>query len=297
MKSLLVALLSLASVAAAAGPLEDSYFAARDSHIAKFSAIGAAGNLDEEDVEDHQRARDELTRLLRTIVGPVAIKGFRAPGRTNLDSLFKGDEGFGRLDGLLFASPDDKAHVVVTTDALLDRWLRAHKDWWGPNVANVPQDVDAALRSEAFYTQALMTDAAFFRYAELAVAKPTKARFAYAMLVARAQTLGPRTPDELIVSVARGGRVLVASAPANARIAPVSACAKLWRTAKERAAAAREAASIDDKRPAPSDRAEEEGDAAFRRCFAQHAKGRGYFAALTKRAQGLADRLASPAQR
>jgi hypothetical protein len=117
------------------------------------------------------------------------------------------------------------------------------------------------------------------------------------MLVTRAQTLGPRTPDELIVSVARGGRVLVASAPANARVAPVPACEKLWRVAKEKAAAAREAASIDDKRPAPSDRAEEEGDAAFRRCFAQHARGQGYFAALTKRAQGLADRLASPAPR
>jgi hypothetical protein len=35
-----------------------------------------------------------------------------------------------------------------------------HKDWWGSKVANMPQDVDAALMSEAFHTQALATDAA-----------------------------------------------------------------------------------------------------------------------------------------
>ena len=60
----------------------------------------------------------------------------------------------------------------MTTDALLDHWLDEHKNWWGPKVANVPQDVAAALKSEAFYTQALMTDAAIMKYAELPVAKP-----------------------------------------------------------------------------------------------------------------------------
>jgi hypothetical protein len=211
MKPLLFALLLFAPLsplaAAHAASPEETYFAARDAFAAKFTALGEAGNIDEEMVEDHQRARDELGKLLRPIVGPVAIRGFLPEGRTNLDSLFKGDEGFGLLDGMLYSSADDKTHVVVTTDALLAHWLVEHKDWWGPKVANVPQEVAAALRSEAFYTQALLTDAAITKYVEIAVARPAGAAFAFAMLVARAQILGPRTPDELIVS--GPGRALV----------------------------------------------------------------------------------------
>src|SRR4030081_2955390 len=111
MKPFLIGLLLLTPLAAVAASPEETYFAARDGYVAKFSAVG---NFDEEEVEDHQRARDDLTRQLRSIVVPVAIKGFVLPGRTNLDSLSKGDEGFGLLDGLLFSSQDDKTHVTVT---------------------------------------------------------------------------------------------------------------------------------------------------------------------------------------
>src|ERR1700730_1754661 len=98
MKVLLTALLLAAPVAAAAASPEEAYFAARDGYIAKFSAVA---NIGEEDLEDHQRARNELTGLLRAIVGPITIKGLLPQGKANLDSLFKGDEGFGLLDGLL----------------------------------------------------------------------------------------------------------------------------------------------------------------------------------------------------
>ena len=118
---------------------------------------------------------------LRRIVGTSDIKDFSAPAKSNLDTLFNGDAGFGQLDGLVYASADDKTHIVVTTEALLGHWLRAHKDWWGPAVANVPQDVDAALKSEAFYTQALNTDAAISKYAELPLPRPAQAKLAFAM--------------------------------------------------------------------------------------------------------------------
>jgi hypothetical protein len=293
MKVLLTALLLLAPVAAAAASPEEAYFAARDGYIAKFSAIA---NIGEEDLEAHQRARNELTGLLQPIVGPVAIKGLLPQGKTNLDSLFKGDEGFGLLDGLVFSSADDKTHVTITTDALLDHWLAEHKDWWGPKVANVPQEVAAALKSEAFYTQALMTDAAIMKYAELPVAKPAKASFAYAMLVARSQDVSPRVPDEVIVSVVGAGRVFVVSAPANAKINPIPACQEIRRRAERKTATAREAAASepnDDRLPETSTRPEEEGDAVFRRCFAERAKRERFYAALTKQAQALVDRLPS----
>ena len=291
MKFLLIALLLLAPAAAAAASSEEAYFAARDGFVAKFSAIA---NIGEEDLEDHQRARNELTGLLRPIVGPVAIKGFLPQGRINLDSLFKGDEGFGLLDGLLFSTADDKTHVTVTTDALFDHWLEEHKDWWGPKVANVPQEVAAALKSEAFYTQALMTDAAIMKYAELAVAKPAKASFAYVMLVARSQDVSPRVPDEIIVSVVGGGRVFVLSAPANAKINPIPACRDIRAAAERKTATARKAAASapnDDRLSEQSTRLEEEGDAVFRRCFAERAKRERFYTALTKQAQALVDRL------
>jgi hypothetical protein len=185
----------------------------------------------------------------------------------------------------------------VTTDALFAHWLREHKNWWGPSVANVPQGAAAALRSEAFYTQALTTDSAISKYLELPLAKPVKATFAFAMLAARSQDIGPRTPDELIASVVQGGRVFVVSAPANVKVDPMPACQEIWRESERKTAELREAYAAseprDDRLFEQSKRTEEEGDAAFRRCFAQRAKGQSFFAALTKQAQALVDGLPS----
>jgi hypothetical protein len=297
MKSFLIACLVLTPVAAAAASPEARYFAVRDRYVAKFAATGDAGKIGDGAFKEHDRAKVKLAKLLRPIVGPVAIKGFPAPGKANLDSLFKGDLGFGLLDGMLYSSADDKTHLIVTTDALFAHWLREHKAWWGPTVANVPRGVAAALKSEAFYTQALMTDAAIFKYVELPVAKPVKARFAFAMLAARSQDIGPRTPDELIASVVQGGRVFVVSAPANVKIDPMPVCQEIWRESERKTAELREAYAAseprDDRLFEQSVRMEEGGDAAFRRCFAQRAKEQGFFAVLTKQVQALVDGLPS----
>ena len=294
MKSVLITLMLSISTAAAAS-LEESYFANRDAYIDKLKPAEINVDVDEHVLKQEQTAREDLEKQLRRIVGPVEIKGFAGPGKSNLETLFKGDQGFGLLDGLLYSSADDKTHIVVSTNALLDRWLREHKDWWGLTVANVPQEVGAALKSEAFYTQALQTDAAVFKYAELPVAKPGAAKLASAMLVARAQDLGPRTPDELIVTVLQGGRVLVVSAPASARIEPMPACERIWQEAVRKSTAAQEAYAAsepkDEKLAEQSTRLEEEGDVAFRKCFAERAKSHGSFAALTGQAQALLDRL------
>ena len=295
MKSVLIALMVLIPVAAGAASLEESYFASRDGYIDKVKPTEINVDVDECVLKQEELARADLERQLQRIIGPSDIKGFSAEGKSNLDTLFNGDLGFGLLDGLVYSTPDDKAHIVVTTDALLDHWLREHKDWWGPTVANVPQEVDAALKSEAFYTQALKTDSAISKYAELPVARPASAKLAFAMLVARAQDLGPRTPDELIVSVVRGGRVFVVSAPANAKIDAMPACEQIWQEAVRKSSEAQDAYAAsepkDEKLSEQATRLEEEGDAAFHRCFAQRAKGQGYLAALTRRAQALVDLL------
>jgi hypothetical protein len=288
----------LGSLAAAAASPEDDYFAARDRYVEKFSALNTAGNLDEEVIEDHQRARDDLGRLLRPIVGPVAVKGFLPEARTNLDSLFKGDLGFGLLDGLLYSSRDDKTHLTVTTSALFDHWLNEHRDWWGPKVANVPQEPTAALKSEAFYTQALTTDSAFVKFAELPVAKPATATFAFAMLSERTQDRATK-PDEVIVAIVQGRRILVISAPAGVEIATMPACEHMRAESDRKLAAMRDAVSggknkagKDDDLSTRPERLEQEGDAAFYRCFAERAKSQAFYAKLTRRAQGLVDLVA-----
>ncbi len=89
-------------------------------------------------------ARSDLEAQMRTILGPLAFPGY-GPGKLNLDSLYSGDEGFGMLDGLRFdadiganGEPSGKTgkdgqyvapktHILVTTQSLFARWLRAHK--------------------------------------------------------------------------------------------------------------------------------------------------------------------------
>jgi hypothetical protein len=276
----------------AASP-EDSYYASRDAYIARFATTSANRNIDDDTLRLHAQALDQLGKLLRPIIGTVAIKGFPAKIRSNLDSLFKGDFGFGRLDGLLYSSADDKTQITVTTEALFQRWLREHKDWWV--AANVPQDVNAALKSEAFYTQALTTDAAVFEYVELPVVKPARAKFAFAMLIARAQTLGPHRPDELIVATMQGGRVFLVSAPTSPKIIPMPLCQKIWQQSERRAVAAETARVAserkDDPPPEQRDQIEEQGDAAYRECFAQQARRQAFFVLLVGQAQALVDRL------
>jgi hypothetical protein len=103
------------------------------------------------------------------------------------------------------------------------------------------------------------------------------------------------TPATTGLAVVQAGRVFVVSAPANAKIDPMPACREIWQRSERKAIAAQDAhfasEQKDDEPSNQRDRLEEEGDAAYRRCFAQQAKGQGFFTALTRRAQTLVDRL------
>lgn len=278
MKSLLIALLVLAAPwgASAASPVED-YLAARDAYLQQFKDNTAD---DEPTRAAYDRARHDLQSRLQLILGTVRIAGFGEP-KLNLDSLSEGDEGFGLLDGLDYASADEKTSIVVTTDALLDKWLLGHKKWWGSK-DDMPPGTDAALKSEAFYTQALNTDAAFFKFADIPLGKPADAGFAYAALVGRAQDLGLQTPAEIVIVVRRGGRTYVVSAPASAKIDAVPACVRGWKRAEDQASAAR-----DDK----AEKLRDDAYRVYRRCFAGTAAHASYFPELVRQAKALVDAL------
>jgi hypothetical protein len=277
---LLPLILSLSALysASAASPVDD-YIAVRDAYQKEFKDRDIVG--DEPARAAYERARADLEARLRGIVGPARIEGFPAEGKINLGSLSEGDEEFGRLDGLVYSPSDRKRSVVVTTDDLLDKWLAAHRTWWSGK-DDMPPGVEAALKSEAFYTQALNTDAAFFKFVDLPLAEPAGATFAYAALVGRAQDYGLRQPNELIVVLRRGGRLFVVSAPAGATISAVPKCARSYEKAEKQARA-----TAGDK----SEQLAEEAYRAYRQCFAAQARSASYFPVILKQAQALVDTL------
>jgi hypothetical protein len=220
MKALLIVLLAFASATAEAASLEETYLAARNQYIAKFKKLEVSALTGDALSKQEKQALSDLEQQLRRIIGDIAIRGFSSQGKTNLDTLSTGDVGFGLLDGLAFSSQDGKAQLVVTTETLLHDWLRTHKNWWKKE-KNAPQKVEDALKSEPFYTQAISADAAVFKYAEVPVKKLASAQVVVAILDARSQDMGPRTPDELIVSVVQDGKAFIATEPVKAKINPI----------------------------------------------------------------------------
>jgi hypothetical protein len=153
---------------------------------------------------------------MRAILNESAREGF-GPAKLSIDTFAKGDEGFGKLDGLRFDAlagtngekagqdgadgkyVEPRSHIVVTTQALFERWLRAHKDWWDKGARNVPQQIGAALKDENFYTQAVASGAAVVGFNALPVAMPSGASFVYAMLAGRTQSEIPDAADHVFV--------------------------------------------------------------------------------------------------
>ena len=270
MKWLLALSLLLVSMAAQAASPEESYLAARDAAIAKFSSPDAP------DLEQHEAALAELAGMLRPFVGPVSIKGLPAEAKSNLTTLSSGDSGFGQLDGLVLASPDDKLRVVVTTTALVQHWVREHRK------DGVPQELGAALRSGELYWWAL-TDAAFGKYAELPIVKPAAARLAVAVLGLRSNSDLKGTPNEIDVAIVEGERVLILTAQVTTGIPPILRCEQGWKAAMKK--------PVDKNDPNGFSRREDAAEAVFIRCFTQQAPSRKFFPGVTKEAQALIDLL------
>ena len=274
---------------------EQAYYAARDAAIARVKAlnhpVGPTDPTPQEAVDEDNRALAALERQLRAIVGPVAIKGMPRNNKINLDTLNKGDEGFGLLDGMVYGGLDGKTRVIVTTESLFKHWLHEHKDWWG-KTGYVPQDMSAAVKENDFYTQAVLTDAAILHYADLPLRKPASAAFAYAMLAARTQDRAPPKAAEIFVAMAQGGRVFVAYTTEFTPIGPIAACDAIRADYDKRAEEAAQQPDADGK--TAGDRAGElmtKADNEFLRCFGERAPQQSGFPAALQAAQALLDRL------
>jgi hypothetical protein len=98
--TLLIGILSNAH-AAPQPAAEDRYIAARDAAIEKFSKIQDAATSDDATRKAEDAVRADLLAQMKTIVVEPDRKGF-GPAKLNLDTFYRGDEGFGALDGLHF---------------------------------------------------------------------------------------------------------------------------------------------------------------------------------------------------
>src|SRR5258708_31278506 len=168
----LISILTVSNAIAAppAASPEDRYIATRDAAIEKSSKLYDAGKFDDGAQKAEDTTRGELQAQMGAILAESNRKGF-APPTLNLDTFYKGDQGFGLLDGLRFDAEtgttgekagsngadgkyvEPKVHIIVTTERLFARWLRAHKDWWDNGLKNVPQPIEAALKFEGLHTQ------------------------------------------------------------------------------------------------------------------------------------------------
>lgn len=293
------------SHAEAASP-EDRYIAARDAAIAKFAKPSKDGKIDEAVDKAEAAARGELKTQLTAILPETPRPGF-APAQINLDTLYKGDMGFGLLDGLRFDAetgrdgakigdkrPDGsfvepKAHIIVTTESLFARWLREHKTWWDKGSKNVPQRIEAALKFEGLYTQAISTDAAVINFNELPIKKPEAATSSYSFLAGRTQDSFPDAADEVFVAALAGGKMYVA----YGEIAPpvqVPACTAIradFNKKADEAAAKLERKEITRKAYDKLGDLRQQGEDGFKRCFTERAPQQPAFAEATKQAQSL----------
>jgi hypothetical protein len=275
----LAATISTASAAPPAKSAEDRYIAARDAAIEKISALYETGNADEAARKAEEAATADLGAQMLAILNESERDGF-GPAKPNVDTFAKGDEGFGKLDGLRFDAligqngekagqdgadgkyVEPKAHIVVTTQTLFERWLRAHKDWWDKGARNVPQQVGAALKDKNFYTQAVASGAAVVGFNALPVAKPEGASFVYAMLAGHTQSEIPDAADHVFVSAISGGKVYVAYGAVEPKV-QVNACLPL--------------------RADFSDKAEK----AYKRCFTERAPKQPSFTEAIRQAEQL----------
>jgi hypothetical protein len=302
----LAATISNATAAPAAKEAEDRYIAVRDAAIEKISAIYDAGNADNAAGKAEEAASAGLAAQMRAILNEGVRPGF-GPAKLHIDTFNKGDEGFGMLDGLRFeavvgkndekAGQDGadgkyvapKAHIIVRTQTLFERWQRAHKAWWGKDIKNVPQQIGAALKDESFYTQAVSSGSAVVKFNSLPIAGPPGATFVHGMLAGRTQSDIPDAADTVFVSAIVNGKVYVAYGSIDPKV-QVPACIAIRASYDKKAEQAEDdlrSEKIGRKAHDKLGNLRQKGEDEYKRCFTLNAPKQPSFTEATRQAQSL----------
>ncbi len=160
----------------------------------------------------------------------------------------------------------------MTTTALLKHWLREHSE------DGMPQEIDAAFKSDRFYYQAIQ-DSAFAKYAELPITKPASASAAVAVLGVRGNGDLKGPPHEIDVVAIQGEKVFFLAASEAVKTAEIPACEKIWKQMMAK------------KVPQDSMAKEDQAMDAYTKCFAKEAPSQSWFAGAVKKAQSQLELL------
>lgn len=291
MRFLLPVLFALTAIGPAFAD-EASYLAKKRSYGEAIAAALAEGKSTDTLQEE---ALVDLEGQLAAIVGPLDIDGLPASGSLNPSLLYKDEVGSTHLDGLDLESADGKLRAVASTRRLLEAWLKAKPEWW-KDEPEIARSLEAAFRSDLFYTLAISSDAGISRYADIPIAKPEGVEIAAAMLIVRAQEAGPFAPEEIVVGVVAGGKVRIATLMHEAVFAATEACKSKWaehENKAETAFKAYQASGLEDQAAFDTYSGHiASADAAFRACFKEKAVSEPAFAKVTDQARALVRRLA-----
>lgn len=262
---------------------EDRYLAARDAAIERFTPARVP-NIGQRELDAEGKARADLDKLIRAVVGSAPPAGFEA-GKFNVSTLFGGDMDFGKLDGIVYETDGGDTQMVVTTRSLFAKWLQSK--WLDVKERQQP---DAAIRNERLFLRAVGSDAAIIRYAELPLGAPAT----FAMLANRTQDALPLEANEVFVTAIRGERAFVAFTRLDPPLS-VEACSKQREAAdakiEELNATELKRGQRNDDAMKKSIKMREQVEIDFRRCFGERAPKEKGFADAVKTAKDLFDRM------
>jgi hypothetical protein len=247
-----------------ASSLEEKYLETRDQYIDRFQK--SSGTNDKED----KQALNELEGMLKQIIGPIKIEGFEESGKINLETLDPDwDLGFGQLDGLEFSSKDGT--VVVTTDVLMKKYLKNHKD--------LPKNYSELFKNGNFYSDVFVSDAAGTHYGEIPIKKENS--FTYAALGGFGQDIGPFAPDSIFVFAVLGDKIFLVSSNTQTKLPQIPECEKEWNKYQKKASEAKD----------PNYNYEDLGFKAYCDCYSRLAKKQKFYESIVRQAQSIVARL------
>ncbi len=179
------------------------YLTARDKAIATLTDPSRDPLGKREDL-----ALAALEPMIEALVGRLDLPGFPPRGTSNVTELSPG-VSFGALDGITADSADGKTRLIVSTAALTQAWLYRHQTWWQGQPNNPPADIESALASASFYTQAIATGTRFTKFADLPVTSSDKAPAAAILMEFSQDSVAPTPPDQMAVGVEHNGRIFL----------------------------------------------------------------------------------------
>jgi hypothetical protein len=264
---------------------EDAYFAARAAASAKVKAAVDANKPEEAVNRLEDEGRTALLGQLSALVGSRKPKGYEK-GELSLDSLQPDAEGADQLDAVIYTKGDNDPSVSVTPEGVADHWLAALRADPDRKDMKIPATLEEALTAPDFYTLAVGGDAAFSLYTPV----PIKDASAVALLGAFQQESGPNPPGALVVSVRRGGLLYLIQAQPAKELKTPPACDAVWKSYDQKRDKAQQAYDAshekDEAQLDAAQKAEAEGDEAFRSCFAREIKPED-MAALRRQAEEM----------